>query len=313
MLEKRWSNLEYKTLSQELEDRKVMWELLLERGGPKEISPGVLLALGIYGGAQGIWVDKRRTSTLTQDGQGVTVSLTHSGKSYPDDWSEDGVIYHYPNTHRPPGRDTSEIEATKNAGRFGVPVFVITHTSRSKRDVFIGWVTGWDDESKQFLVLFDNTFQLSSTKARQILEENSKENPFVLYQKERGTKHTVIGRTGQQSFKFQVLKRYGPKCAVCEIEVLALLQAAHLVPREHHGSYDPRNGLVLCANHHLAFDTNLFSINPKTLELCYRTSGPEARSLQISAKDLQHLKNLPHVDALTWRYNYWVQYNHEQA
>ncbi len=59
----------------------------------------------MYGGAQGIWVDKARTGKLAENGNGVTVSLTHSGKSYPDDWSEDGVIYHYPDTHRPPGRD----------------------------------------------------------------------------------------------------------------------------------------------------------------------------------------------------------------
>jgi putative restriction endonuclease len=305
--------LEYKTISQELEDRKVMWKRLLERGGPNEISPDVLRALGIYGGAQGIWVDKARTSTLTQDGYGVTVSLTHSGKSYPDDWSTDGVIYHYPDTRRPQGRDTSEIEATKNAGRCGIPVFVITHTSHSKRDVYIGWVTGWDDTSKQFLVLFDNSFQLSSTAAIQILEEISNENPFALFQQERGSKHTVIGRKSQQRFKFQVVKRYGPTCAVCQIGVLSLLQAAHLVPKEHKGSDDPRNGLVLCANHHLAFDTNLFAIHPKTLELCYNASGPDASRLQISAKTLHHLSNHPHEDALTWRYNHWVQCNHEKA
>lgn len=305
--------MEHKTIIQEVADRKALWNHLLERGGPKEISPAILRALGIYGGAQGIWVDKARTSTLTDGGFGLTVSLTHSGKSYPDDWSTDGVIYHYPDTHRPQRRDTSEIEATKNARKFGVPVFVITHTSHSKRDVYIGWVTDWDDATKQFLVLFDKDFQQSSTTAVQIVEEIAHETPFALFEQETSTKHTVIGRKSQQRFKFQVLKRYGPKCAVCEMDVLALLQAAHLVPREYHGSYDPRNGLVFCANHHLAFDTNLFAINHKTLELCYRTSGPDARGLQISAKDLQHLKNLPHGDALTWRYHYWVQCNHERG
>jgi putative restriction endonuclease len=170
-----------------------------------------------------------------------------------------------------------------------------------------------DDASKQFLVLFDNNFQLSSTTAPQIVEAISPETPFVLFQKDRGSKHTMIGRKGQQRFKFQVLKRYGPKCAVCDIEVLALLQAAHLVPKERQGSDDPRNGLVLCANHHLAFDTNLFAIHPKTLELCYNTSGPDAGRLQIIAKTLHHLSNLPHEDAITWRFNYWVHCNHEQA
>ena len=67
------------------------------------------------------------------------------------------MIYHYPETHRPQGRDINEIEATKNAKKFGVPVCVITHTSHSKRDVYIGWVTDWDDAAKQFLVLMTRT------------------------------------------------------------------------------------------------------------------------------------------------------------
>ena len=79
--------MEHKIIRQEVADRKAMWNHLLERGGPKEISPAILRALGIYGGAQGIWVDKARTSTLTEDGYGITMSLSHSGKSYPDDWS----------------------------------------------------------------------------------------------------------------------------------------------------------------------------------------------------------------------------------
>ena len=41
--------------------------------------------LGIYGGAQGIWVDKARTGELTPGGSGVTVSVLHTGQSYADD------------------------------------------------------------------------------------------------------------------------------------------------------------------------------------------------------------------------------------
>ncbi len=295
---------------QELAHRQERWNLLFQRGGPKKVSPAILHDLGIYGGAQGIWVDKARTGKLAENGNGVTVSLTHSGKSYPDDWSEDGVIYHYPDTHRSPGRDVSEIEATKNAGRLGLPVFVITHTSHSKRDVYVGWITGWDDLSKQFLVLFDNAFALKSTAAREILEEINNEDSFALFQQEQGAKRMVIGRKNQQRFKFQVFKRYGPKCAVCGLEIPTLLQAAHLVPKERQGSDDPRNGLVFCANHHLAFDANLFGIMPGTLELCFKPSGPDAKTLQIYFKDLCYLAHPPREEALRWRYSYWVQNNH---
>jgi hypothetical protein len=112
--------------NQEVDRRRGMCETLLHAGGPKGVAPGVLRDLGIYGGAQGVWVDKARTGSLTEDATGVTVGLLHTGSSYADDLSDDGVIYHYPNTNRPRGRDLAEIEATKAAGRLGLPVFVIT-------------------------------------------------------------------------------------------------------------------------------------------------------------------------------------------
>jgi len=104
-----------------------------------------------------------------------------------------------------------------------------------------------------------------------------------------------------------VLKRYGPQCAVCGLELLTLLQAAHIVPKERQGTDDPRNGLVLCANHHLAFDTRLFAIQPRTLEIRYRQQGPAANALRITYNDLCHLPYGPHEDALKWRYDLWEQ------
>lgn len=68
-------------IAQELALRRERWNLLLERGGPKEVSPDSLRDLGIYGGAQGIWVDKVRTGKLAENGNGVTMSLTHSGNN----------------------------------------------------------------------------------------------------------------------------------------------------------------------------------------------------------------------------------------
>ena len=63
-------------------------------GDPENIAPKVLRDAGVYGGAQGIWVDKKRTASLSPDGMGVTVGILHTGRHYPDDLSDDGVIYH---------------------------------------------------------------------------------------------------------------------------------------------------------------------------------------------------------------------------
>jgi len=59
-------------------------------------------------------------------------------------------------TNRPTLRDTGEIEATKNAGRLGLPIFVITYPSlhSDRRNVYLAWVTDWDDESQLFLISF---------------------------------------------------------------------------------------------------------------------------------------------------------------
>jgi hypothetical protein len=49
----------------EFERRTAMWHSLLDSGGPEKVSPSLLRVLGIYGGAQGIWINKERTSNLT--------------------------------------------------------------------------------------------------------------------------------------------------------------------------------------------------------------------------------------------------------
>lgn len=98
--------------------RGALWETI--KGlGQASVPAATLRSLGISGGAQGIWVDKARTGRLAANG--VTVGLLHTGRHYPDYVSEDGLIYHYPNTARPPARDFAEVEATKNAARLGLP------------------------------------------------------------------------------------------------------------------------------------------------------------------------------------------------
>jgi hypothetical protein len=64
----------------------------------ENIAPNQLRNIGIYGGAQGIWVDKTHTASPEIGPDGATVAILHTGRHYPDDLSDDGVIYHYPRT-----------------------------------------------------------------------------------------------------------------------------------------------------------------------------------------------------------------------
>ncbi len=289
-------------VEQEREHRRSMWQSLLSSGGPVGMLPRDLRELKVYGGAQGIWVDKVRTSGLTGNGTGVTVGLLHTGTSYADELSDNDVLYHYPSTNRPTSRDLSEVEATKAAGRLGLPIFVITHSSLSsgKRDVHLGWVEDWDDSSKLFLITF------GAVQPPQSFIEPEKEELFELAEKGNKTSmKKVQPRPGQQRFKFRVLKRYGPQCAVCNISIPEVLDAAHLRSKKEHGSDDPRNGLVLCAVHHRALDTKLFAIEPSSLNICSRAFGPDLNALRIEYTTLEHLPEKPHSHALEWIWSRW--------
>jgi hypothetical protein len=80
--------------------RPGMWGSLLAAGGPRGVVPGLLRDLRIYGGAQGVWVDKDVTGHGARDGAGIALGVLHNGTSYKDDLSDDGVIYHFPRTTR---------------------------------------------------------------------------------------------------------------------------------------------------------------------------------------------------------------------
>jgi hypothetical protein len=141
------------TVSAERAHREAMWAELLAQGGPRGVSPTLVRRLGAYRGARGVWVDTQRTR-IVDGATGITVGLLHTGKHYADDLSADGVLYHYPRTLRP-GQDRADIAATKTAAQLNLSVFVVTcGKPASTRNVYKGWVEGWDDDAELFLVTF---------------------------------------------------------------------------------------------------------------------------------------------------------------
>jgi putative restriction endonuclease len=208
------------TVQEERERRLGLWAGLERNGLTTSARPDDLRQRRVYGGAQGIWIDKHMTGQIVGNEGGATVSILHTGRHYPDDLSDDCVIYHYPHTLRQGLRDTTEIEATKNAARLELPVFVILPgPTAATRSVRLGWVTDWDDNSKHFLILFG--------RQRPVYEPPSLEAaPFKLFGAAVDKRALVRVRSAQQTFRFQVLKQYGPKCAVCSINHSLLIHAA---------------------------------------------------------------------------------------
>lgn len=287
------------SIQDERDWRKLLWE---ELGGTYvafQIPPQKLRALGIYGGQQGIWVDKQRTQPMTNDEHGIAVSILHKGDQYPDDFDATAVIYHYPNTNRPKLRDIGEIEAVKNCNRYSLPIFVIRVSPEAAhlRDVFIGNVVFWDDSSEVFIIEFG--------KLSQDTGKTLSQDAFQVREEPNITKYTTTGRPNQAAFRISVIRRYGTSCAVCGMKVVDLLDAAHLVPKKERGSDDPRNGIVLCCLHHRAFDRGLFAINPEGLKITPQPNGPSLEKLSIVYKDIKHLTNLPHQEALLLAWKLW--------
>jgi len=248
--------------------------------------------LRVFYGGRGIWADKARTSSLARDG--VTVGVLHTGRSYADDLLPDGIVYHYPRTSTP-GRDAQEVNATKASKDLGLPLFVVVQPdSSSRRVVHLGWVEDWDDRAELFLI----TFGEAPPPPPAAQEDDV---PFELERSSSPAKKVLAtSRPGQHRFSFRVFRRYGAQCAVCDVSVMGLLDAAHLRSYREKGSNDARNGVVLCATHHRAFDKRLFGIEPSTGLLVYRKGGPDASDLGITRSSIEHLPAPPHHEALTW-------------
>ena len=223
----------------------------------------------IYGGAQGIWVDRESTSSVSPNIASVTVSILHTGEHYPDDLSDDGVIYHYPETRRSAGRDRSEVDATKAAHDLGFPIFVIlNHPAKAElRLVRLGWVADWDQRLQAVLDLVRREDRRSESR-------RSWQTFRFSFTRRKNDGQLVQVRVGQQKFRFEVLKQYGAKCRLCSIAVPQLLAAAHICGKEHDGSDDWRNGIPLCHTHHAAFDAQMFAVHPDTLEIEFADGRP---------------------------------------
>jgi putative restriction endonuclease len=283
-------------LSDEMLRREAMWQQILDSDDPQAVRAGQLNEMRLFRGGRGVYADAETTRGILGE-DGVAVSFLHNGSSYADELSSGGVRYHYPKTARQ-GRDQAEISASKAAYRTALPIFVVTlGPTGQTRTVHRGYIEDYDDGLELFLVTFtdgempppppdDSPFSLTGDPATETCGKRR-------------------ARPNQQRFAFHVLKRYGASCAVCGLAITQLLHAAHLRSKKDQGSDDARNGLPLCANHHLAFDSGLWSIESSTTQLVTKKAGPSLAELGISCSDLQHLPAQPHADALAHVWNAW--------
>lgn len=271
----------------ELARRLGMWQELIAAGGPDGVRPELVKRLRLHVGQQGVFRDLDRSRAAGGPTSGIAVGVLHTGRVYSDDLSDEGLTYHYPETTRG-RRDANEIASIKACREHGLPLFVVItpYPKAPIRNVHMGWVLDENDEAGWLLVAFGEMPPQAPPAA-------SDAQPFHLFEARSSRRAPVKVRPNQWRFRFDVVKRYGATCAVCQVSD-PLIQAAHLCSVEAGGSDDPRNGLVFCLNHHRAFDLGVLRINPFDLTV----SAPA--TLGVTRTSLGHLPRLPHRDALAW-------------
>ncbi|MFE7631579.1 HNH endonuclease [Kocuria sp. NPDC057446] len=67
-------------------------------------------------------------------------------------------------------------------------------------------------------------------------------------------------RLHQQAFRRLLLQHYPAECAVCGLQEMSILEAAHIFPDSKGGPSDVANGRLLCPNHHRALDAGLYEL-----------------------------------------------------
>ena len=271
-----------------------LWEKI-KKFPEGKVPPRFLNSQFIYRGRAGTYADIPNTSSLTKDEGGVTISIQHRGNRYPASLRDDGVDLHYPDTNRKGDHDKNAIDATKNAQKLRLPIFVIlSGITDFHRTVKLGWVMGSDDDEKFFKVKFSETDPVPpSTEGVDSFQlEDSGEVKIA----------SARMRLRQSEFRSSLIEKYGLKCAVCNVRHPDLLDASHIRGKQDKGSDDWRNGLMLCKNHHSAFDKELFGINPESKKLVF-LSKETAEEINISQKKLEtETGEMPHEKALRWKW-----------
>ena len=279
--------------------RRDIWNEVISRGGPKGLKAKEdIRNLRILTGDQGIARDLARHTGKIDPIHGVTVGVSHRGTHYADDLHDWGIFYHYPVTGRGK-KDELEIEATKNASRFNLPIFVVVDDGKL-RDVYLGRISEWDDNQQVFQIDFDPEW-LEEPVSADFIDVPS-EGATSRKKRKTSMKESV---ERDSRFGFKVKKHYGTKCAMCEMTEAKLIQGAHLISVEKDGSDHVGNGLPLCANHHLAMDTGLVAVHPESFQIVV-TKGKEG--LGVTREGIKgHLNNLPDPECLrhVWNEHDW--------
>lgn len=182
--------------------------------------------------------------------------------------------------------------ARENTPRLAV--LVVDKTTQRPRDGFmIDERQSVDDErARVFAFPWDkvpNPFEYAlSGETQQSLAERlvrGPQQPVDVYR--------LVRARGQAQviFRAALLEAYGCACAFCGLAVQECLEAAHIHPWSACTPEDrmnPRNGLLLCANHHRMFDADKIAVGPD-----YKITSQYSRTTDLRASPVFERLRLP--------------------
>ena len=148
--------------------------------------------------------------------------------------------------------------------------------------------------------------ELEAEAARQ-----EREQPFDPATVEDGRQRVlreVVSRQGQQSFRQELIRAYGGRCAISGCTVIDVLEAAHISPYRGPETNHVTNGLLLRADLHTLFDLGRLCVDPETMRLVVADSlkGTEyhqfaGQPLALTADNRLH----PSATALRGHLEFW--------
>ena len=73
---------------------------------------------------------------------------------------------------------------------------------------------------------------------------------------------TLNRKVRDARFKRNIFFLYKGRCAICGLQA-RLTESAHIIPVKEEGTDELTNGILLCRNHHKAYDSGLLAISPR--------------------------------------------------
>jgi hypothetical protein len=253
----------------------------------------------IHRGERGIYRDLPKTRKFSFE-NGICQSILDTGRKYDDILTDSYLTYYYPETSHK-SRDLGEINSLKISQKYNIPIFVVLGSDEDTKtkEIRLGYVQSFNDTQKSFLISFIEDNKKIINPIENIIEEQ-KEEIDILFDNIRQRKKTLSSNrnNNQPKFNFDVFKYYQNQCAICDINYF--LEAAHIIPVKNRGADNKKNGIILCKNHHKAFDDMFFKINYQNYNI--EILKENKVSLKILRDNINHLTNKPGSMFLEWRY-----------